>query len=623
MFVVSTAGATNKKMHFEHVFSTVNCLEKTVFELKAHCVYRLIISSSENFNKFIKISNYGETYESLLDLPPDLLKKSYNGFILSQIDGFLCLRCYNNRDIGKLVEIYIEEISTMEGTTKDTYDRFLPNPLNSVLSKRKLLCESEFLSKDKYEAVNSGLRFIYMYEVLKANNGVSSVNVDGSINEKVVKENIRNVINSILSENHNSRCILRLIPELESNSLNNAIEYDFKGENVYSYLPKDVLDVFCKYESYLSSISLPTRSIYRQQNLLVLDLSSIKVKELYRQLLGIFKEILNEHTISPGKDDNGNKLVIRYGDYFPILEIGFCGPWGESRLDNFECNFKTSDLIEYVEMYKSTFPDYILIAPLIVCEKKFTKPSYYDYAYYLVTTTYGSLKKDKQGLLTGDKKFGFFRDCITANLRTESYNINNNQLGPLIFDRFHDSPIIGESSNEGIVNPQWLLDNILRYHVSSFKYYSATPQNANSNNELIRRAINICGYRLEIRDIEVEIIREEIKGAVRLMNTGVAPCYDAFWKIQFVLRNNKGELLHICDSEKKIPNVTSNPTCGNKSGTTDCIYFGIDLSSYKNVTNEVCLFMRIIDSKQIDSNMYLGNAGRSVHGEYLLKKIDL
>lgn len=615
----------------QHIFSG-DTLEETGIAISSNVNYTFVLHG--NVSNIIRIAAYNPSvsgsYVVIGVYSKENIASGVSVTYRSDFDTYLYIRANDITQTGEQVEIAFGKTfdvntiatSTLENITEiedskgrlniiehedAIYNNFLPNPLNSVVSRRKELCDCDFAENNKYESITDCFKFIYLYQVLTE----GAISESGILNNTVIKDNIRTVLDENVSKN--KRAIIRVFPELETDSAEHLWNYQYNGEDCYTHIDPVIVDILNRLGDYLIAVSMPTRAIYQGKKVVMLDFSKTKVKNLYSNLFSVLREVLQENVVS-------TKSIL-YRDYFPVIEFGFVGAWGENRLDNFGGWFTSDDLIDIVELYKRHFYDFTLIAPMIVMSSTYTTEDYYKYSYYLAVTKYGNNTSNADGTYTGNKMFGWYRDSLTGNiLENDKYDIiyNGVELREYVFNRYLNAPVIGEASTGGILNPEWLMDNVKKYHIAYYKHYSSQPKYGDYGVNIAKKAFNLCGYRLMMKWRNISVSNNSISGYIRFVNLGVTKCYDDYWQLKIIIRDKNGNFIRDFALPHTISDISESPTSGNIYGETYNVNISLDISSLNMQKKDINVFLCIIDSKQIDSPMFLANYGRNKMGEYCL-----
>ena len=286
---------------------------------------------------------------------------------------------------------------------------YYPNPGRGYMSNYKELVNkvANINEASPYYFSANTFKYIYLNEIF-TNECISE---ESALNEKKIYDNIKQYFDAFLNEKSKTRYILRIFPNNEGNSIRLASlvnSFKSKNEKMYIWIPTKLYDIIEKSEYPL----ILGKAIYPQyfqttNNVGIIDYRNELVQKVYDTVLRLFSLYLEEKITAPQLTcDTNMPTRCKRGDLIHCIEMGFVGSWGEGITTDYSEYSSSTPLIHIAELYKKHLSNYLLIAPSYgMRTNTTTNPALYHFQYYLLTTTYGTLRKDKKGLYYGNKEF--------------------------------------------------------------------------------------------------------------------------------------------------------------------------------------------------------------------------
>lgn len=449
---------------------------------------------------------------------------------------------------------------------------------------------------------------------------------DGRINERQVYKEVKRFFDKTLDYKRNIRYVVCLGSTYDGNALNhpqiisNASSDDGK---LYLWYPQRMYNLIRK-QKYPP---LVTKAIYPQKfketkNVSILDFRNALVQKYYEAVIRQFVRYLKEPVQSPKLESSSNAVTLcRKGDFISRIEISFMGPWGEGITSYYKDYKDSKPLIKIAELFKKYLYDYWIIAPSYGMRTNTTpNKNLYEFQYYLLTTTYGSQKRDRNGLYYGKKEFGLGVSHLGQQDYKNDFSLNykNFDFKNKALQKSKVAPFLGENGGQIIDETKLLLQNIKEYGVSLCKPWCAGNINdiPAEYHEKWAEAAKFFGYRFYFSIPNIEIKNNALRVYFHLGNRSYSPLYDDFWLPQIVIRDSNDSLLQVIDADKFI-NLKSTP-CLKDS-------FKYEVMVNKTIPLKTALpkgakvYFRVIDKYHINENMFLDNEWRTRNGEYLLR----
>lgn len=492
---------------------------------------------------------------------------------------------------------------------------YLPNPGSGLMVDYF----DESLTSHNEEFYRTGNDFIY-FTINKFLTDECIKN--GKINEKVLYENIKNIFDKSFLFTRNRRYIVCIGCSYDGNcQFNPYVVTSSQGEKLYCWYPPKMYTMISKqkYPPLVAKAIYPQK--FKETNMVsILDFRNKFVKSMYDSILRLFARYLEEPVKAPGiKSSSNASQECKKGDFVSRIEINFMGPWGEG-ITSYYSDYKNSDdLIYLTELYKKYFYKYWIIAPSYGMRTNTTKnKNIYRFQYYLLTTTYGSLKKDRNGLYYGHKEFGLGVSHLGGIDYKYDFDLpyKNIDFKRIAQKKCLKAPFVGENNGRIAEETALMMDNIKDYGVSLCKPWTAVNINdiPDSTLQKWREAASFFGYHFYINGNHTSVKNNTLNVYFLMGNRSYSPLYDDFWLPQIVIRDKDGKELQVINIDKDL-NLKSIP-CKKSPLNYEVM---VNAKKQVNVAITGCkVYFRIIDKCHINENMYLDNDGRTTKGEYLL-----
>lgn len=468
--------------------------------------------------------------------------------------------------------------------------------------------------------LSTKFRYIYLSDVLKDN----CITKNGEIDKGQLYLNIKEYFDATIDYTKNIRYNIRIFPEYNGAApcANSRVLLNKKtddGKLLINY-PKSLHDIVTKqkYPPIIIKALFP-KGFKQTKNIALLDFRNHFVRQVYRSVLKCFASYLKEKVPAPALLSSTNAdTSITKGDFIARIEMGFIGPWGEGMTYYLKDQVNSFSLQSVAEAYKLYFKDYILISPSFGMRTNTTSnKGLYEFEYYLLTTKYGSSKKNK-GILTGDREFGLFIDHIGSpdSYNDFSLNYNGQDFKTIALKKYLIVPVIGENSGNLEKENSRVIKDIQRFGLSLCNVWTQFNLNAfpDSTLQKWRDAASYFGYRFFFNNNHTSIRNNTLNVSFQMGNKSYSPLYDDFWLPQIVIRDNQNKELQVIDIDKEL-NLKAIPCLKspvNYQVTVKAI------KSLHHIPNKSKVYFRIIDKCHINENMFLDNDSRTEKGEYLL-----
>lgn len=498
---------------------------------------------------------------------------------------------------------------------------YLDNPCTGI-SSYDYRIRNKVTNTDKSEFVTFS-SYIYLSDVLRENCFTNR----GLLDEEQLYENIKGYFDSIINYRLNRRHDIKIFPDYNgsqpcknSSVINSNLTDDGKllinfPITLYRILSKQ------KYPPIIIKAIFPEK--YKvTKNIALLDFRNSTVQSIYEAVLKEFSKYLQGIVDSPNLQSSSNaKTKVHKRDFISRIKMAYIGPWGEGITYIYGKNANSAAFIKIAEMYKTYLPDKWLIAPSYgMRTNTTTNENYIEFEYYLLTTKYGSLKKQK-GYFTGDKEFGLFVDHIGMDDCDRDFSLcyNGIPFRPIAMQKYKSSPLIGENTGSLKSEEKLLPKQIKEFGFSLCNVWiNSYSQIADSIQYPVWKENSIYfGYRFYITNNNTSIKDGRLNLFFLMGNSSYSPLYDDFWLPQIVIRDKDEKELRVIDIDKDL-NLRQIPC--KKSP----LNYEVMVNTKKqvgNVPDGVKVYFRVIDKCHINENMYLDNDGRTGKGEYLLLKL--
>lgn len=523
------------------------------------------------------------------------------------------IRMFMKRILCILICCFLCKIGSAFGQTL-----YLPNPGSGLMVDYL----DEYLTNHNSNFYRTGNDFVYF----PINKFLTDECIKkGKIDETVLYNNIKGVYDRVLKFSRNRRYIICIGCSYDGNcQLDPYLVTSQKGERIYCWYPPKMYYLISKqkYPPMVTKAIYPDK--FKETKLVsILDIRNKFVKKVYDSILRLFGRYLEEPVEAPVlKSATNAARQCTKGDFVSRIEINFIGPWGEGITTYYSDYENADDFIYITELYKKYLCKYWLIAPSYGMRTNTTKnKNLYAFQYYLLTTTYGSLKKDKNGLYYGDKEFGLGVSHLGEDDYKYDFDLsyNNYDFKEIASQKCLIAPFVGENSGMVLKESTMLMDNIKEYGVSLCKPWTRVsikniPETALQK---WRDAASFFGYRFYITNNNTSIKDGRLNLFFLMGNSSYSPLYDDFWLPQIVIRDKDEKELRVIDIDKDL-NLRKIPC--KKSP----LNYEVMVNTKKqvgNVPDGVKVYFRVIDKCHINENMYLDNDGRTGKGEYLLLKL--
>lgn len=411
--------------------------------------------------------------------------------------------------------------------------RYLPN------SGAGLMCDdNEVLgSLTGYNAKASNLfTAIYLSEVLTD----EYILPDGNVDETLFYQRFQGYLDwKFKYFKTDCRFIVRVFPTI------NASSPTFYTQTISSDITPDG-NVLIGYPSKIYNIiekgNYPPTYLYRDdatlfkgtRNFSVVDFRDEHIFSLYDVLLRCLSKYFDE-TINR-QDVNGN--VIKKGDFVEGIEMGFIGPWGEGNAKALDGHCDYNSLVKIAELYKQHLSGYNLIAPTYGMRiENAPNDDIIRFQYYLATTTYGSLKKDRNGCYFGNKEFGLFVDHWGTLDTQRDYTLTKyGSLSEIAHGKKYKALVVGENCGRFEWESQRIKEQIIEYGVSLLKPWGNISELTSEGAKKWRNACTYLGYHFRLNRAEFSLLRRRIRVDIQLANEGSAPCLSNYWHPTIVIK---------------------------------------------------------------------------------------
>lgn len=500
---------------------------------------------------------------------------------------------------------------------------YYPNPGRGYMSGDKSLVKKVANIKEDtpyYFSANT-FKSIYLNEIL-TNDCIIRNNV---LDREKIYKNIKQYFDTFLNRKSKTRYILRIFPNNEGNSTQKAfLVNNSKAENnkMYIWLPTKMYDIMEKSQyPVIQGKAIYPKYFKITSNVGIVDYRNQFVYNVYNTILEQFALYLQEEIEAPRlNSDTDMPHRCKRGDLIYCIEMGFVGSWGEGITKEYMDYSDSEPLINIAELYKKHLSSFLLIAPSYGMRKnKTTNPALYPFQYYLLTTTYGSSKKDKQGLFYGKKEFGLFMDHLGSKDYLHDFDIEyqGKNLKEIAKEKYKKAPFIGENNGQFNSEKELILQNINEYNISLADLWSAIPVDSITDHaaSVWKAAANQLGYAFYITRQKGNIKKGTLKVSFFISNKGSAIPYQNYWLPQLVVRDKNNKIQKIINIDKEL-NLSRIPLSLNQG-----ITFNTAINIRKEVPkslNGMQIFLRFVDKKHINENMFILNKKRNQHGEYLL-----
>ena len=502
---------------------------------------------------------------------------------------------------------------------------YYPNPGRGYMSNYKELVNkvANINEASPYYFSANTFKYIYLNEIF-TNECISE---ESALNEKKIYDNIKQYFDAFLNEKSKTRYILRIFPNNEGNSIRLASlvnSFKSKNEKMYIWIPTKLYDIIEKSEYPL----ILGKAIYPQyfqttNNVGIIDYRNELVQKVYDTVLRLFSLYLEEKITAPQLTcDTNMPTRCKRGDLIHCIEMGFVGSWGEGITTDYSEYSSSTPLIHIAELYKKHLSNYLLIAPSYgMRTNTTTNPALYHFQYYLLTTTYGTLRKDKKGLYYGNKEFGLFMDHLGSTDYLHDFNLKyqGQILKDIAKEKHKTAPFIGENSGKINSEKELIMQNINEYGISCANLWSAIPVDSITDNAsyIWKTVANQLGYSnsLKKQKHKTKIRNGILTASFSITNTGTAIPYHQYWLPQLVIRDKEDKILQIINIDKELNLNTILPSYG---ASPSC---SISINIRKKVVKQfdgMKIYLRFVDKKHINENMFIVNEERSDKGEYPL-----
>ena len=502
---------------------------------------------------------------------------------------------------------------------------YYPNPGRGYMCTNKDIVKKvaniDLCSVSYYTA--NAFKYIYLNEIFTD----ECISKYGVLNEDVIYGNIKKYFDKFLNEKSKTRYILRVFPNNEGNSTRLSTLVDHpkaKSKKIHIWMPTTMYNIIQR-SSYPVIVG---KAIYPKyfttyDQVAIMDYRNPLVQKVYDTVLRLFAQYLEEEIQAPCiMSDTNMSQYCKRGDLIYCIEMGFIGSWGEGITTDYVDYKDSKSLIQIAELYKKHLFRYLLIAPSYGMRTNTTKnPAIYDFQYYLLTTTYGSKNKNKDGLYYGSKEFGLFMDHLGSS--DYLYDFDLDYLGKPLKDiakvKHIKAPFIGENNGQFNIGKDLILQNISDYGVSLAHLWTAIPLDSITQQAeyIWQEAANQLGYAfyLDIAKHTIGIKNGKLKVCFTIYNKGTSKVYSDIWLPQLVIRNQEDEIQKIIDIDNELDLCTI-PSVLNKTAINHRI---IEVSRVlSRQLDGMKIYLRFVDKKHINDNMYLINQKRTDKGEYLL-----
>ncbi len=495
---------------------------------------------------------------------------------------------------------------------------YLNNPVSGFTTYDINIKSKIAIAKQSWK-VASDFKYIYMSDILNDECFTSN----GRIDKRQLYKNIKEYFDRHINYQDNKRYNIRIFPEYNGNEACKQavilLRANTDDKKLLINYPKKLYKIVSrqKYPPFVIKAIFP-KKFSQTKNIALLDMRNVTVQKLHDAMFETFARYLEEKVKAPHLASSTTaKDSCRKGDFIARIEMGYVGPWGEGMTKYYGSNVDATSYIKIAEMYKKHFKDYTLVAPSFGMRTgTTTNKSLHTFEYYLLTTTYGTLKK-RNGQLMGSKEFGLFIDHLGSYDRGDfSLSYNGQKFMLMALQKYRKAPVIGEN-NGRLVSDSLMFNDIRRWGISFCSVWSLTDVSSIPYTDLNRwrKATLYLGYRFHISTSHTSIKDNGLHVYFHLGNRSYSPLYDDFWLPQIVIRDRNDSILQVIDADKFI-NLKSVP-CLKES-------FKYEVMVNKTIPLKIVLqkgakvYFRVIDKCHINENMFLDNEGRTKHGEYLL-----
>lgn len=502
---------------------------------------------------------------------------------------------------------------------------YYPNPGRGYMSSDKVLVKkvANINKSSPYYFSANTFKYIHLNEILN-DECISENNI---LNEKKIYDNIKQYFDAFLNERSKTRYILRIFPNNEGNStrlaslVNNVKTND---GNMYIWIPTTLYNLIekSKYPLIVGKAIYP-KYFKITNNVGIIDYRNELIQKVYDTVLRLFSIYLEEEITAPQLTcDTNMPTRCKRGDLIHCIEMGFVGPWGEGITTDYAKYSSSTPLIRIVELYKKYLPNYLLIAPSYgMRTNTTTNPALHYFQYYLLTTTYGTLKKDENGLYYGNKEFGLFMDHLGSTDYLFDFNLKyqGKDLKEIAKEKHKRAPFIGENNGNFNSEKELILQNIDEYGVSCANLWSSIPIDSITKEAsyIWKTVANQLGYSSSLRKHKhkTKIKNGILTVSFSITNTGTAIPYHTYWLPQLVIRDKEDKMLQIININKELNLNTIFPSYGALPT------FSVSINIRKKVSKQfdgMRIYLRFVDKKHINENMFIVNEKRNDKGEYSL-----
>lgn len=504
---------------------------------------------------------------------------------------------------------------------------YYPNPGRGYMTSSKIMVDKVAnIHYDNHVTTHTANHFKYVYlNEIFTNECISPL---GILNETALYHNIKTYFDKFLNKDAKGRFIIRIFPNNEGNNtrLATLVEHSkAEGRHIYTWLPTNLYALVQK-SSYPTLVG---RAIYPKyftkcQNVAIVDYRNPLIFKVYDTVLRVFAMYLNEEIQAPVLMSSTNMpMHCKRGDLIYCIEMGFVGSWGEGITTDYSDYKSSKPLIRIAELYKKYLADYWLIAPSYGMRSNTTKnPAIYEFQYYLLTTTYGSRLKNIRGFYIGKKEFGLFMDHLGSSdyLNDFDLSFSGQSLKEIAKKKYVKAPFIGENNGQFNKGKDLILQNISDYGVSLANLWNAIPLDSITNDAewTWKEAANCLGYSFYVNMSTVHktnIKNGKLSVYFTIENRGSSKFYGDFWLPQLVIRDKDNNVKQIININSKLDLQSILPMSNQGLSSSRIIQFKQFVSRQ---FDGMKIYLRFVDRKHINENMYVINQPRTDYGEYLL-----
>lgn len=505
---------------------------------------------------------------------------------------------------------------------------YLPNPNNGLSTNAGAVAVNNSKHIVKSSVISNldttSNRYAFISDLIDD----SGIDINGNLNQENIVLKTESFFNSFIDSNRNTRWIIKYgscwNPSgggllVDDDNSPNGKSYVWMPLNMYNYLkenePNSLITVYSGYAT-----------LSQTQYVCILDYRNAKVLSILDNIFSAFVEYLDKPAVSPGLQSSNNfSTSIKKGDFIAAIQIRPVGPWGEGNTsdddnETFYPYTSSIPLIDVVELYKKHFLNYILLAPTFGTRASKTTEVFYEFQHYLLTTSYGNTSPNVDGRFEGNKKFGMFIDHMTNNDTRNDFTIsyNGQSLKNIAIEKYKEAQVAGENGNNNDIGSSiYYFDYWSKiYRYSNIIFWGQENRWSNIGLDSFSDVLSKIGYKIGVIYNRCGKTSSEITGSIDLYNLGRSYLYDDFWIFQFVVRDKEdGSLINVIDNSISLKEISKKCRVDNYLDVTNLYNLPVNISIS---SQDVNLFIRIVDSKHINENMFLFNKGRTSNGEYCI-----